>query len=95
MKSVIAGEYTAPPAQGPMITLIWGTTPDAIMFRLEHICVSSQAGDPFLDARAPRIVQSDDRSAILHGHVHDLANFFVHGVSLREPPKTVKSWLNT
>ena len=28
MKSVIAGEYTAPPAQGPMITLIWGITPE-------------------------------------------------------------------
>ena len=27
-KSVMAGEYTAPPAHGPMITLICGTTPD-------------------------------------------------------------------
>ncbi len=27
MKSVMAGEYTAPPAQGPMIALICGTTP--------------------------------------------------------------------
>ena len=28
MKSVIAGEYTAPPAHGPRITEICGTTPD-------------------------------------------------------------------
>ena len=27
MKSVIAGEYTAPPAHGPRITEICGTTP--------------------------------------------------------------------
>ena len=28
-KSVIAGEYTAPPAEGPMLAVICGTTPDA------------------------------------------------------------------
>jgi hypothetical protein len=33
MKSVIAGEYTAPPAHGPMIMLICGTTPEAITLR--------------------------------------------------------------
>ena len=33
VKSVIAGLYTAPPAQGPRIALIWGTTPDARTFR--------------------------------------------------------------
>ena len=32
-KSVMAGEYTAPPAHGPMITLIWGMTPDAWTLR--------------------------------------------------------------
>ena len=33
MKSVMAGEYTAPPAEGPMIMLIWGMTPEAITLR--------------------------------------------------------------
>src|SRR5215813_8669808 len=33
VKSVIAGEYTAPPAHGPMIRLICGTTPDASTLR--------------------------------------------------------------
>ena len=29
MKSVMAGEYTAPPAQGPMMAESCGTTPEA------------------------------------------------------------------
>ncbi len=33
MKSVIAGEYTAPPAQGPSTTEICGTTPEASTLR--------------------------------------------------------------
>ena len=33
VKSVMAGEYTAPPAQGPMISEICGTTPDASTLR--------------------------------------------------------------
>ena len=32
-KSVMAGEYTAPPAQGPMMAEIWGTTPEQSMLR--------------------------------------------------------------
>ena len=33
VKSVMAGEYTAPPAQGPMIAEICGTTPEASTLR--------------------------------------------------------------
>jgi hypothetical protein len=33
VKSVMAGEYTAPPAQGPMMALICGTTPLASVLR--------------------------------------------------------------
>ena len=33
MKSVSAGEYTAPPAQGPMMTEICGITPEADALR--------------------------------------------------------------
>ncbi len=32
-KSVSAGEYAAPPAHGPSITLICGMTPDALVLR--------------------------------------------------------------
>ena len=35
MKSVMAGEYTAPPAQGPMIREIWGITPEDSVLRLK------------------------------------------------------------
>ncbi len=31
-KSINAGEYAAPPAQGPQITAICGTTPDSSTF---------------------------------------------------------------
>ena len=33
MKSVRDGEYTAPPAHGPMIALICGTTPELVTLR--------------------------------------------------------------
>ena len=33
VKSVIAGEYTAPPAHGPMMAEICGMTPDASVLR--------------------------------------------------------------
>jgi len=33
IKSVRAGEYTAPPAQGPIITEICGITPEAMVLR--------------------------------------------------------------
>ncbi len=33
MKSVRAGLYTAPPAQGPRMTLIWGMTPEQATLR--------------------------------------------------------------
>ena len=32
-KSVIAGLYTAPPAHGPRMALIWGTTPEVRVLR--------------------------------------------------------------
>ena len=32
-KSVIAGEYTAPPAHGPSTADSWGTTPEASVLR--------------------------------------------------------------
>lgn len=39
VKSVRAGEYTAPPAHGPMMREIWGMTPEAITFlwKQEHV----------------------------------------------------------
>src|SRR6185369_3586972 len=54
---------------------------------------AGEAGDAFLDARAARVIQADDRRADLHRHVHDLADLLrvtlgqgtaEHGEILRE-----------
>jgi hypothetical protein len=48
-----------------MMTLICGITPEACTLRLEHVGISRQRRDAFLDARAARIVEADDRGARL------------------------------
>ncbi len=82
MKSVIAGEYTAPPAHGPMIRLICGITPTGHHVALEHVGIAAERGDALLDARATRIVEPDHRRADLHRLVHHLADLL--GVRFRE-----------
>ena len=44
--------------------------------------VSREGDDTLLDARSARVVQADDRGAVLDGEVHDLADLL--GVGLRE-----------
>ena len=46
VKSVIAGEYTAPPAAGPMIRLICGMTPEARVLRKKISANSPSATTP-------------------------------------------------
>src|SRR6266568_6991167 len=55
MKSVMAGEYTAPPVHGPAITENCGITPDY----------------PLLDAGAAGVVDADDRYAVADGQLLD------------------------
>jgi hypothetical protein len=64
MKSVMAGEYTAPPAHGPMIALICGTTPLAERVAQEDVGVAGERLDALLDARAARVVEADDGRAV-------------------------------
>ena len=66
MKSVIAGEYTAPPAQGPMISGDLGNDAGGQDVPLEDVGITAQRGDAFLDARAAGVVQPDHRRADLH-----------------------------
>ena len=73
-KSVIAGEYTAPPAHGPMTSEICGTTPGGQRVAQEDVGVAAEAGDAFLDARAAGVGESDDRRAVLNRQVHHLAD---------------------
>src|ERR1700749_3621979 len=70
VKSVIAGEYTAPPAAGPMIRLTWGMTPEARGLR-KKISANSPRAAP-LDPAAPAVADPDHRAARFHRVVHDL-----------------------
>src|SRR6516165_3707091 len=63
VKSVIAGEYTAPPAAGPMMRLICGITPEARVLRKK---ISAHSPSP------ATVVDADDRAAGLHRVVHHL-----------------------
>ena len=63
LKSVRAGEYTAPPAQGPRIA------------DLEDFGVSGECVHAFLDTCSTGVVQTDDRGAHFHGLVHDFTDF--------------------
>src|SRR5262245_9418042 len=48
----------------------------------EDVRVASKRNDAFLYSRAARVVESDDRRAYFHRHIHHLANLF--GVRLGE-----------
>ena len=59
MKSVIAGEYTAPPAHGPITAE--DLRNDAAVERVaqEDIRIAGERNHAFLDARAAGIVQAE------------------------------------
>ena len=83
MKSVMAGEYTAPPAHGPAIKLICGTTPLACDVAPKDFRVTAERNDAFLNARAARIVDADHRRAGSYGQIHHFADFFGIGFAER------------
>ena len=57
VKSVIAGEYTAPPAAGPMIRLTWGMTPEARVLRKKISANSPRAATPsWMRAPPPSLI---------------------------------------
>ena len=62
VKSVMAGEYTAPPAQGPMINEIWGS-PGGVHIALEDLPVQPGETTPSW-MRAPPIVDPDHRTPV-------------------------------
>ncbi len=80
MKSVSAGLYTAPPAQGPQISEICGTVPLSITLLKNTRAVAAQRVNAFLDARSARIVDEDERRAGLQRRLHHLHAFV--GVNL-------------
>ena len=94
MKSVIAGEYTAPPAHGPMTSEICGTTPDAITLRWKTSAYPASESTPSW-IRAP-----PESFSPITGSPNRIAwsitlQIFSAFDAESDPPSTVKSWEKT
>ena len=50
---------------------------------LEDLAKACHRSDAFLNAGTTRVVETDERSAYTHGHVHDLADLLGHGDAKR------------
>jgi hypothetical protein len=90
VKSVIAGEYTAPPAHGPMIAEICGTTPDASVLRRNMSAYPPSESTPSW-MRAPPESFNPTMGAPIFIAWSMTFTIFAALVSEREPPNTVKS----
>ena len=94
MKSVIAGEYTAPPAHGPMIAEICGITPLNSVLRRK--ISAYPASDPTPSwMRAPPESFSPITGAPTFAAMSMILTIFAALASDSDPPNTVKSWANT
>ena len=93
VKSVSAGEYTAPPAHGPSIPEICGMTPEARMLRWNISAYPASALMPSWIRAPPESFSPITGATHFHGHIHNFA-YFCAMVSDREPPNTVKSCAN-
>ena len=94
VKSVIAGEYTAPPAHGPMIRLICGMTPEASTFLRKISANSPSATTPsWIRAPPPSLIPMIGQPIFMAWSM--TLTIFSPYTSPSEPPNTVKSWLNT
>ena len=90
----MAGEYTAPPAHGPRITLIWGMTPEAIVLRRKMSAYPPRLTTPSW-MRAPPESLSPIKGAPFLSAISCSFTIFSACASDSDPPKTVKSWLKT
>lgn len=90
MKSVMAGEYTAPPAQGPMMTEICGMTPEESTFRWNTSAYPPSESTPSW-MRAPPESFSPITGAPTLAAWSITLQIFSACASDREPPNTVKS----
>ena len=94
MKSVNAGEYTAPPAHGPKIAEICGTTPEARMLRSK---ISAYPASEFTPSwiRAPPESFNPIIGAPIVMALSITLQIFCASISDNAPPNTVKSCANT
>mmetsp|Transcript_19008 Transcript_19008/g.46679 ORF Transcript_19008/g.46679 Transcript_19008/m.46679 type:complete len:238 (+) Transcript_19008:274-987(+) len=93
-KSVIAGEYTAPPAHGPMTREIWGTAPEARTLRWKTSAYPARESTPSWILAPPESLRPMTGMPIVTA-LSMILQIFSAWVSESEPPNTVKSWLNT
>ncbi len=82
-KSVIAGEYTAPPAHGPMHERDLRDHARRLHVAPEDLGVAAERDDALLDARAARVVDPDERAAEAQREVHHLADLLGEGLAER------------
>ena len=90
MKSVIAGEYTAPPAHGPRIAEICGTTPDASVLRRKISAYPPSETTPSWMRAPPESLRPMTGAPLRIARSITLQIFSAND-SESEPPNTVKS----
>src|SRR6478735_4074973 len=89
-KSVIAGEYTAPPAHGPITSEICGTTPDACTLRQKISAYPASETTPSWMRAPPESLMPTTGQPYFTAMSITLQTFSAK-TSDREPPKIVKS----
>jgi hypothetical protein len=83
IKSVIAGEYTAPPRARPHNQADLRNHAARHNIALKYLGIPRQRGDALLNPRPTRIIDPDHRRAILHRHVHDFTDLLRMGFRQR------------
>ena len=94
VKSVMAGEYTAPPAHGPMTSESCGTTPDASTLRRKISPYRPRETTPSWMRAPPESLMPTTGQPTFRAMSMTLT-IFSPKTSPRLPPKTVKSWAKT
>ena len=74
-KSVSAGEYAAPPAQGPQMSEILRHDAREHHVVVEHLAVAGERIDALLHAGAAGVVDEDERAAGLQRSRHRVGDF--------------------
>src|SRR5713226_3408771 len=94
VKSVIAGEYTAPPVHGPRIKLSWGITPLASTLRQKISAYPASDTTPSWMRAPPESLMPMIGTRLRSARSITLMTFSAN-TSPSEPPKTEASWLKS
>lgn len=86
IRSVSAGQYTAPPAHGPQDQRDLRDEAAGVAGLAEDVAVLRQRGDAFLDAGAAGVDDRDDRHLQVQRHVHQVADLLAFGTTQRASP---------